>query len=285
MHNRCVANVNILNENSIRGPLYSALQMLKFRVDLYECIKETFRNSGQLHCSDLPLRSMRVMGAMFSSGSSTAMRILINQTGEKIQVADMMCLLQDVSQISACVQMILLLMVMFIGHPGVYLEDYGFMYISDNFCNKQVMAGLFMISTLPSWVILACSVSMEVDPVRRKLLLLLISTPFPIRIGIVFFSLCTAPSLHYIYVNLFVGSVATVHIAVALTAGHIEFVQTYFALLLVTSVSGIIFLILALIEKGPGVARNVAVVCEYIGVIGFILSNGLSTDRVREHLK
>ena len=225
------------------------------------------------------------MSAIFSSNSLTALRIILNQTREKIETADAMCLLQDVSQISAFVQMVLVFMVMFVGQPGIYLTDAGFMYISDNFCNKRVLAALFMISTLPSWVILACSVALEKDPVTRKCLLLLIATPFPIGIGIVFFSLCEAPSLHYIYVNLFIGSIATVHIAVARTAGHIDFIQTYFALLVVTSVSGVIFLTLALIEKGPGVVRNVAVICEYIGVIGFILSNGLSTDRVREHLR
>jgi hypothetical protein len=227
---------------------------------------------------------MRFMSAVYSSNSLTALRIILNQTGEKVEIVDVMCLLQDISHVAACVQIILLFMVMFVGQPGIYHEDFGFMYISDNFCNKRVLAALFMISTLPSWVILACSVSMEKDPVRRKCILWLISTPFPIGIGIVFFSLCTSPSLHYIYVNLFVGCIATVHIAVARTAGHVDFLQTYSALLIVTFVSGVIFLVLALVEKGPGAIRNVAVICEYIGVIGFILSNGLSTDRVREHV-
>lgn len=228
---------------------------------------------------------MRCLNSIFSINSLTTLKTLVYQTGEKIEKADMMCLMQDISQIAACCQLVLLLLVMFVGEPGVYLSGYGFMYISDNFCNKKVLAALFMISTLPSWIILACSVSLEKDVVRRKCLLFLISIPFPIGIGIVFFSLCTAPSLHYVFVNLFVGAVATVHIAVARTAGHVDFLQTYSALLVITSVSGMVFLVLALIEKGPGPARNIAVISEYIGVFGFILSNGLSTDRVREHTR
>jgi succinate dehydrogenase hydrophobic anchor subunit len=228
---------------------------------------------------------MRFMGEVSSSNSSAALRTILNRTGEKVEKADAIYLLQNISQIAAVAQLIFLLMIMLVGPPGIYREDFGFMYISDNFCTKQVLAAFFILSTLPSWVILACSVSMEKDPVRRTKLLCLISTPFPIGIGIVFFSLCTSPSLHYIYVNLFVGSIAMVHIAVARTAGHVEFIQTYSALLLVTSISGVIFLVLALVEKGPGIIRNIAVITEYIAVIGFILSNGLSIDRVREHVE
>ena len=228
---------------------------------------------------------MRCLAPIFSSNSVTTMYNLMYQTGNHIEKVDLLCLMQDISQVAACCQIILLMLVMFTGNPGVYMQGVGFMYISDNFCSKKFLAAMFMISTFPSWVVLACSVALEKDVVRRKLLILLISTPLPIGIGIVFFSLCTTPGLHYVFVNVFVVAVATIHMAVAHTAKHVEFLQTYCALVVTTSVSGLCFLILALVEKGPSTSRDVAVICEYIAVCGFIIANSLSTDRVREHVR
>lgn len=193
-------------------------------------------------------------------------------------------LIRDISHVTACLQLVILLFIMLTGIPGVYTQDDGFMYISDNFCTKKVLAGLFVFATLPSWVLLACSVSMEKDPVRRHLLLLLISTPFPIGIGIVFFSLCTNPGLHYVYVNLFVMTVASVHLAVASTARHFVYSQLYFVLLVCTSIAGLVFVLFAVIGTGPGTSRNVAVISEYIAVGGFIFCNSLTSDRIHEHI-
>jgi hypothetical protein len=229
--------------------------------------------------------NMNYTPPIFNQSSMNAIRIFLTRTGESVCRKDMISLMRDISHITASIQMLLLLLTMFVGYPGVYLEGQGFMYISDNFCTKKLLAGLFVFATLPSWVLLACSVSMEKDIGRRKLLLLLISTPFPIGIGIVFFSLCTTPGLHYVYVNLFVATVATVHFAVAHTAGHFNFLQIYFVVLMCTTIAGGLFVLFALIERGPGVYRNAAVISEYVAVGGFIFCNSLCNDRIREHIQ
>jgi hypothetical protein len=214
------------------------------------------------------------------------MKIVIFRTNETISLIEMSTFLRDVSQISALVQMLLLLLTMFTGIPGVYTQDKGFMFISDNFCTKQLLAGLFMVTTLPSWILLACSISLDENVVKRKMLIGLLATPFPIGIGIVFFSLCTTPVMHYVYVNLFVLTVASIHLTIALTAKHFIFLQVYSILLIGTSISGVCFMTFALITPvgRPSVERNVAVIAEYIAVSGFIVCNSLCIDRIKEHI-
>jgi hypothetical protein len=222
---------------------------------------------------------------IFNQSSMRAIRIFLNTTRDNVQREDMVSLIRDISQVTASIQMILLVLTMFVGYPGVYLNEMGLMYISDNFCTKNLLAAMFVFATFPSWVLLACSISMEKDLGKRKLLLLLISAPFPLGIGIVFFSLCATPALHYVYVNLFVMTVGFVHFTVAYTAGHFDFLQLYFVTLVSTAIAGGIFVLFALIERGPGTFRNIAVVSEYIAVTGFILCNSLCNDRIQEHIR
>jgi hypothetical protein len=202
-----------------------------------------------------------------------------------IQHIEMMILIREVSIASAMLQMLLLVLVLLTGTPGIYTTDKGFMYVSDNFCTKPILAAFFMFATFPTWVILACSVSLEPDVWRRRCILTLISLPMPIGIGIVFFSLCSTPVMHYFYVNAFVVAIASVHITVASTAGHFIFIQSYFLLLVCTALCGVSFLTLAMFSTGPGTQRNAAVISEYLAVIGFIILNSLSSDRIYEHIK
>ena len=197
---------------------------------------------------------------------------------------EMLNFMRDISLISAFCQLILLIIVMFTGDPGIFQKERGFMYISDNFCSKQLIAALFMIATIPTWALLACSVALEVDKPRRKKVLALISLPFPLGIGIVFFSICTTPNLHYVYVNAFVASVGGVHYVVASTAGHVLFLQTYFGLLIGTAICGLIFMVLAFSENEAGIQRNSAVIAEYLAITGFIVLNSFTADRIQEHV-
>ena len=198
-----------------------------------------------------------------------------------LQMLDFM---RDISLMSAVCQIILLVLVMFTGDPGIFQKEKGFMYISDNFCSKQHLAALFMIATIPTWALLACSVALEVDETRRKKVLALISLPLPLGLGIVFFSICTTPNLHYVYVNAFVASVGGVHYIVASTARHIVFLQTYFGLLIGTALCGLIFITLAFSQYKPGLQRNTAVIAEYLAITGFIVLNSITADRIQEHV-
>jgi hypothetical protein len=222
---------------------------------------------------------------IFNQSSLRAIRAIFHTTDETVCRKDLASLISDISRTTAFTQMLILALTIFLGYPGVYLEDVGFMYISDNFCMKNFLAASFIFSTLPTWILLAFSVSMETDLGKRKLLLLLISTPFPLGIGIVFFSLCTTPTLHYLYVNLFVATVGSVHFAVAYTAGHFNFLQVYFIVLICTATAGGVFVVFALAEDGPGHFRNTSVISEYIAVSGFIFCNSLCNDRITEHIE
>lgn len=204
--------------------------------------------------------------------------------GCKVPIDEMLAFMQDVAHVSAFMQMLFLVLVLFAGAPGVYVDGTGMMFISDNFCTKTATATLFMLSTLPTWVLLACSVALESNPHIRRLLIWVISIPLPVGIGIVLFSLCKTPTLHYVYVNIFVASVGFVHLAVAYTALHVQFLQTYYGLLVCTALCAACFVVLALFEHTPSTERNVAVILEYLAVAGFIILNGFTTDRVREHM-
>ena len=203
------------------------------------------------------------------------------QNMNKSQIFDFM---RDVALVSAICQFVLLLLVMFTGDPGIFQKERGFMYISDNFCSKQTMAALFMIATIPTWILLSCSVALEVDARRRNKVLAIISLPLPLGFGIVFFSICTTPNLHYVYVNAFVASVGGVHYVVACTAGHVTFLQNYFGLLIGTALCGLIFMTLAFSQNEPGIQRNTAVISEYLAITGFIVLNSITADRIREHV-
>ena len=193
-------------------------------------------------------------------------------------------ILRDVAFASAICQLVLLILVMFTGDPGIYQNGKGFMYICDNFCSKQTIAALFMIATIPTWVLLSCSVALETDKTRQRNVLAIISLPLPLGLGIVFFSICTTANLHYIYVNAFVASVGGVHYVVACTAGHVTFLQNYFGLLIGTAICGLVFITLAATQNEPGIARNTAVISEYMAITGFIVLNSITTDRIREHV-
>lgn len=228
---------------------------------------------------------MRFAARIFNRKSVHNIYALMSRSGDTVSQDDMLVCMQDVAHAAAALQLLFLALVLFAGAPGLYTEKMGLMYISDNFCTKTVLGTFFMLCTIPTWVLLACSVAMEKDPWKRGLILWVISIPLPMGLGIVFFTLCRNPVLHYIYVNLFVTSVGFVHLAVAYTALHLEFLQTYFLLLSCTAACAACFVVLAFFEQTPSTERDAAVILEYLAVVGFIILNGLSTDRIREHLK
>jgi hypothetical protein len=195
------------------------------------------------------------------------------------------CVFQSVSWYTAVTQLVLLCAIMFIGPPGIYVSSDGLEYVSSNFCTKPALAALFIVSTLPTWVILTCSVALEPNKHKQRALLFLMALPMSTGLGIVFFSLCERRWEHYVYVNTFVISVGCVHLAIALTADHVEFYQAYYMLLSATTVCSIFFILFASISTGPGYVRDFAVTMEYIAVTGFVLLNGLSADRLREHIR
>jgi hypothetical protein len=208
----------------------------------------------------------------------------LHARGREIQIPQILEVFRDIAAIASLIQLVLLAFVMFTGEPGVYQEEFGLMYISDNFCKKPILAALFFISTLPSWTLLACSVALEKNIYRRNLILALIALPLPLGMGVVFFSICNNQVLHYIYVNLFVFATATVHLVITKTAGHFVFLQSYFFLLVGTSIVGAVFLLLAVGGRAPSMRRDAAVVFEYLAMSGFIILNSLSADRIREHI-
>jgi hypothetical protein len=90
--------------------------------------------------------------------------------------------------------------------------------------------------------------------------------------------------MHYIYVNVFVATIACIHITVAYTARHFKFIQCYSIIVVGTAICGAMFMFLALAEHGMGLRRDMAVIMEYISIIGFIVLNSLSVDRIEEHI-
>jgi hypothetical protein len=203
---------------------------------------------------------------------------------QKIPAHEILRILRNVAWSTSVLQFVLLLAIMIVGNPGIYTQRHGFMYVSDNFCTKKIISVAFMLSTLPTWALLACSISLEASPWKRIFLLLLMSIPLPTGIGIVIFSLCETPSLHYAYVNLFVGTIACIHVTVGYTARHFKFIQCYSAILFGTAVCGTLFLIFAVGEVGKGIRRDSAVILEYVSITGFIILNALTVDRIGEHL-
>ena len=200
-------------------------------------------------------------------------------------IEEMLKTMQRVSRYTAVIQMLLLLAITFTGTPGLYMSSMGLMYVSDNFCTKPALGTLFIIMTLPIWIVLTCSIALEPSAWKRGFLVFIMSLPTSTGLGIVFFSLCETHYLHYAYVNVFVLSVGGIHLALTLTSEHIKFLQSYYILLFGSTLFSLVFVILAAFETGPGVVRNTAVSMEYLAVIGFILLNSLSADRIREHIR
>jgi hypothetical protein len=217
------------------------------------------------------------------NGIYTLRKLLFPAYGT-IQRTEMMLLIREVSIASAVLQMLLLVLLMLTGTPGIYTADQGLMYVSDTLCNARVFAAFFMLATFPTWIVLACSISLEPNVWRRRCILIIISLPMPMGIGIVLFDWCSTPVIHYIYVSAFVVAISGIHIIVASTARHFRFLQSYFVLLVGTAMCGISFLTLSMFETGPGTQRNAAVILEYLAAIGFIALNSLSADRVYEHI-
>jgi hypothetical protein len=199
--------------------------------------------------------------------------------------SEAMIIIRQVVSVSAVLQFIFFVLLMLTGTPGIYSQTKGLMYISNSLCHAQAFAVFFMLSTIPTWFIMACSVSMETCLWRRRCTLWLIAIPFPAGIGILLFNWCVSPVIHYVYVIVFVVAVSSVHISVAGLARHFTFLQKYFFLLIWTAVFGIVFLALAMSETSPGTHRNIAVIAEYCTTFGFILLNSLAADRIHEHVR
>ena len=185
---------------------------------------------------------------------------------------------------SGFVQLGLFLIIMAVGKPGIYSETFGFMYLSDNFCEKKVLGLLFIFCTLPSWTLMAFSISMEERAIRRKILLFIISTPIPTGLAVVLFTICSTPGLHYTFVNVFVFSIGCSHFAVYYTSKSFVYLQMYSALIALTALSGVTFLLFALFSDSKGMSRDISVVAEYISILGFVVLNCFAADRIHEHI-
>jgi len=186
---------------------------------------------------------------------------------------------------SGFVQLGLFLIIMAVGRPGIYSEPHGFMYLSDNFCEKKLLGIIFILSTLPSWTLLAFSIALEENIIRRRILLFIISTPIPTGFGVVLFTICSTPGLHYTFVNAYVFSVGCSHFAVYYTSKSFVYLQMYSVLIFMTALSGLVFLLFALFCESTGLPRNISVVAEYISILGFVVLNCFAADRIHEHIE
>jgi hypothetical protein len=224
-----------------------------------------------------------------AAGQSTRMSVLVTMcrysATEKVQYCDMLRLLDDIARAAAALQLTSLLIIMLSGTPGVYVHNEGFMYVSNNFCHQQFLAALFVLATVPTWALLACSVCRVESLGRRTLTLWLLSLPLPMGLGIVLFPICSSVGMHYVYVNGFVFTVGVVHLVVAYSSDDVAFIRTYPAVVVGTALCGAIFMTFALMERGPGTLRNIATIAEYTAVLGFVYINSLSCDRIREHVR
>ena len=219
---------------------------------------------------------------------------------------DMLRFLADVAHFSALLQFAVLVLIMTGGHPGVYVRGIGLMYVSNNFCHQQFLASLFIVSTLPTWALLACSVCRVGLPrkgqpqtlgilnrgnLRRWFTLWLLALPLPTGLGVVLFPICSRVALHYAYVNGFVVAIGSVHLVVAYTGDNVAFIRMYPTLVVGTALCGACFMVLALLgskfasKEEPSMVRDIACMLEYAAVLGFVFINSLSCDRIREHIK
>jgi hypothetical protein len=182
-------------------------------------------------------------------------------------------------------QLGLFLIIMAVGKPGIFSESQGFMYLSDNFCEKKVLGLIFIFSTLPSWTLMAFSIAMEENVLRRKILLFIISTPIPTGLAVVLFTICSTPGLHYTFVNAFVFSVGCSHFSIYYTSKSFVYFQAYTLLLVTTALSGLIFLLFALFSDSRGSSRDISVLAEYVSILGFVVLNCFAADRIYEHIE
>jgi hypothetical protein len=250
------------------------------------CIKDSVNKIYIITPKDTPPESMSLTSTIaYGKHTLQILTEIVRPNEQRRPHAEILGALRYIAWYTSATQFLLLVIIMSVGTPGTYTEHHGFFYISDNFCTKKILSIAFMLSTLPTWALLACSISLEPTKWKRTSLLVLMSVPLPTGIGIVLFSLCETPGLHYTYVNLFVGTTACIHITVGYTARHFKFVQCYSALVFGTAICGIVFIALAMFETGKGSRRDSAVIMEYVSVTGFIVLNSLSVDRIAEHLK
>ena len=232
--------------------------------------------------------------------ATVLLMVCSSTTRSRVSYTDMLRLLADVAYISALLQLTALVLVMATGNPGIYVRGQGFMYVSNNFCHQQFLAALFILFTVPSWALLACSVCRVGQPkggqpqelgilsrgnLRRWFTLWLLALPLPMGLGVVLFPICSTVTMHYVYVNGFVFAVGSVHLVVAYTGDNVAFIRMYPAIVIGTALCGACFMVFALLERGPGTLRNVATIAEYAAMLGFVLINSLSCDRIREHIK
>jgi hypothetical protein len=220
---------------------------------------------------------------------TTRIAVLVNvcrcTTRGRVHYDDMLRLLADVSYLSAILQLSTLVLIMASGHPGIYVRGVGFMYVSNNFCHQQFLAALFILFTVPSWALLACSICR----VESLWSLWLLALPLPMGLGVVLFPICSTVWMHYFFVNGFVFAVGSVHLVVAYTGNNVAFIRMYPAIVIGTAVCGAIFMVFALLDallhEGHGILRDIATILEYAAVLGFVFINSVSCDRIREHIK
>lgn len=192
--------------------------------------------------------------------------------------------LEFTSKFAAAVQLATLCLVIFFGEPGLVNASTGrLMYISDNLHTKPGLGTLFFMSFIPSWMVLACSVSF-LAAWTQALLIFFMSMSVSAGFAITFYTMYNHSTLHYIAVGFFVASIALTHLLTTLTANHFKFMQRYVWVLVLTACCGVAFIAITLSIR-TAFWHDLGAILEYTAMLGFIWINSMSTDRVREHLE
>jgi len=207
-----------------------------------------------------------------------------------VSLSDIIAFFKSTAWYSAVASGIITLFIMFpfTGPPGVF-QDGRIRYVSDNLAEKEALGAILVGCTIPTWIILACSLhnvkqlfGLSQDTVHF-ILLNIMALPVSTGFGLVFFTITRFESLHYIFTTIFVVSIGIVHLLVNYTAEHCNHQRWYLPVMYLGAVSGVLFLVLAIIPNN--ISQSVSAVFEYICVVAFLLLNSRAGQRVEDHMR
>jgi len=207
-----------------------------------------------------------------------------------VHLSDIILFFKSTAWYSAVASGISILFVIFpfTGPPGVF-QDGRIRYVSDNLAEKEALGAIVIFCTIPTWVILACSLhnvkevfGLSVDTVHF-ILLNIMALPVSTGFGLIFFTITRFETLHYVFTTIFVVSIGVVHLLVNYTAEHSNHQRWYLPVMYLGAVSGVLFLVLAIIPNN--ISQSVSAVFEYICVIAFLLINSRAGQRVEDHMQ
>lgn len=207
-----------------------------------------------------------------------------------VHLDDIILFFKSTAWYSAVASGILILFIIFpfTGPPGVFQDD-RIRYVSDNLAEKEALGAILVGCTIPTWMILACSLhnAKEVFGLSKDtvhfILLNLMSLPVSTGFGLIFFTITRFEILHYIFTTIFVVSIGVVHLLVNYTAEHSDHQRWYLPVMYLGALSGVLFLVLAIIPNN--ISQSVSAVFEYICVVAFLLINSRAGQRVEDHMK